>query len=141
MKIAILFIFLVFGLTINAQGKVVWDVKYDPNSSSIQLNAVVSEGWHLYSQYVANEVGPVPTSFSFDPNPSIKIIGKVIEPTPIQKYEEVFEANLSYFINQVQFTQKIEAKKGATLTGKITFMICNDSQCLPPTDYFFSVNL
>lgn len=124
-----------------AQAKVDWNVTYLKDSSMIVFTAKITDGWHLYSQYVQNNVGPVPTSFSFNPNPSLKLIGNVQEPAPIVKYEEVFEANLSYFVSKVSFRQKIEAKPGAVVTGKITYMICNDSQCLPPTDYSFSVDI
>lgn len=126
---------------VHAQAKVDWNVEFKKDSNLVVFTAKITDGWHLYSQYVQNDVGPVPTSFSFNPNPSITLIGKVEEPAPIVKYEEVFEANLSYFVSRVSFKQKIQAKPGAVLTGKITYMICNDSQCLPPTDYSFSVEI
>lgn len=125
--------------SVRAQGAVDWKVFYQPDSSRLVFEAKIADGWHLYSQFTPNDVGPIPTTFSFVKNEQIELLNGVIEPTPIQKYEEVFEADLSYFIQTVQFFQNIKAKKSTQMEGVITYMICNDSQCLPPTDYPFIV--
>ncbi len=125
--------------SVRAQGSVDWNVFYQPDSSRLVFEAKVADGWHLYSQFTPSDVGPIPTTFSFVPNEQIELLNGVVEPTPIKKYEEVFEADLSYFIQTVQFFQNIKAKKSTQIEGVITYMICNDSQCLPPTDYPFIV--
>lgn len=105
------------------------------------MKATLQEGWHLYSQYVDNEVGPVPTSFSFQSSDFYELNGKVVEPKPIQKYDETFGANLDFFEKEVVFTQKIKVNKTAVLEGSVVFMVCNETMCLPPVDKTFKIDL
>ena len=52
------------------------------------MKATIDEGWHLYSQYINNKIGPVPTAFVFTPTEKVKLIGKTEEPTPIKEYDK-----------------------------------------------------
>jgi thiol:disulfide interchange protein DsbD len=90
---------------------------------------------------VANEIGPVPTSFVFEPNDAVKFIGKVNEPQPIQKYDENFEAMLDFFEGKVLFTQRLSVKQNTIITGTLTYMLCNDVMCLPPVDEKFKITI
>jgi hypothetical protein len=70
-------------------------------------------------------------------------LAKPAEPTPITKYEKVFSMNVGYFENSVVFQQKIKLKsaKATAVKGKLEFMTCNDSKCLPPDEVEFSIPL
>lgn len=58
------------------------------------------------------------------------------------KFEKTFDMNVSYFEKQVIFQQKVKLNKAnTTVKGKIEFMVCNDSKCLPPSDVDFSVQV
>jgi DsbC/DsbD-like thiol-disulfide interchange protein len=47
---------------------------------------------------------------------------------------------VSYFEKSVVFQQKIKLKgKAATVKGRVEFMVCDEKQCLPPTEVEFSV--
>ena len=73
-----------------SQNTVSWTWKYEQSTQSIIFKAQLSDGWHLYSQHVGNDIGPVPTSFSFKPSEKISLIDQVQEPVPIQKYDEKY---------------------------------------------------
>lgn len=124
------------------QEKVEWNVSYDSQSESISFTAEIAEGWHLYSQKIDESLGPVPTSFRFDKNTKeLKLVGKTMEPSPITKYDPNFEGELSYFEGSVQFIQKLKVKSSTEVHGKITFMVCNEEMCLPPTDIDFNLTI
>lgn len=142
MKIqAIILFILLFAYQGFSQSKIQWNFSYDSESKSMNMEATIADGWHLYSQHVDNEIGPVPTSFLFDENDQIKLIGKVNEPTPIQKYDETFEAMLDFFEGKVVFQQRLSPKESTTINGVVTYMLCNDTMCLPPTDEKFSIQI
>lgn len=142
MRIQLLILFSIFlSLNLLGQSKIQWGYSYNEDHNTIEIKAVVAEGWHLYSQHVANDIGPVPTSFAFDANDEVKLIGKVAEPTPIQKYDENFEAMLDFFENEVIFSQRVAVKKDTTINGTVTYMLCNDTMCLPPVDEKFTLEL
>ena len=103
------------------------------------FKAVIDSGWHIYSQQL-KPGGPVPTSFAFDKSDDYTMDGKTIEPKGTSRMEKVFGMNVTFFERNVVFQQKVKLKKGsATVTGRLSYMTCNDKECLPPDDIKFSV--
>lgn len=96
--------------------------------------ATIDPGWHLYSQDVPDG-GPIPTYFEFQENSDYKLVGKVKEEGGITENDPVFEMIITYFENKTSFTQRIKltGNKGTTVTGEVEFMVCDDTNCLPPT--------
>ena len=95
----------------------------------------------MYSQHLKPDAGPVPTSFVFEKNKGITLTGSVIEPKPIQKFDETFGAMLDYFEGKILFTQEISVRKKGTITCTVTYMLCDDTMCLPPVDKVISLNV
>ena len=116
--------------------------KISATEAVVFIKATIDQGWHIYSQTV-KDGGPVKTEFTYTPSKEYALVGKTIEPKPITKYEKVFSMNVGYFENSVVFQQKIKLKsaKAAAVKGKLEFMTCNDSKCLPPDEVEFSIPL
>lgn len=113
--------------------------KTSKTEATLYLKATIDEGWHIYSQNIADG-GPVKTSFTFAPSKAYKPVGKTIEPKPIVKFEKSFDMNVSYFDRSVIFQQKVKLTgPTATVKGTLEYMVCDDSQCLPPETVEFSV--
>lgn len=140
-RLLFLFTVLLFSKLSVAQDRVTWTFSYNKESGHFEAKAEIAEGWHLYSQHIDNELGPVPTSFTFEENADLKLVGKVREPESIKEYDENFEGELNFFKEEVVFTQKIKASKSTELKGSVMFMVCNDTMCLPPTDKEFTVRI
>lgn len=136
----VLIIFLIFISTLSfGQSKIQWGYSYNKEQKAIEIEATIADGWHLYSQHINNEIGPVPTSFLFTENTQIKLIGQVTEPLPIQKYDENFEALLDFFEGKVVFIQRVVTKGNTTISGSVTYMLCNETMCLPPIEELFEI--
>jgi len=108
----------------------------------IHITALVDDKWHIYSQEAGE--GPVPTSFVFTKNPLLTLQGKVNEVGKLEKsFDKNFNSELKFYEKQVDFVQKVKVKSSAStvVKGTVTFMVCNDRQCLPPKDIPFSVKL
>ncbi len=140
MNCKLLLIFLTF-FTFSGfgQSKIQWSYSYNKEQKTIEIQATIADGWHLYSQHISNEIGPVPTSFLFDDNSQIKLIGQVTEPLPIQKYDENFEAMLDFFEGKAVFSQRVSVKDATSIKGSVTYMLCNETMCLPPTEELFTI--
>jgi hypothetical protein len=109
------------------------------NETMVYVKATIDKGWHLYSQTV-KDGGPVKTTFTFPKSPAYLVVGKTIEPKPISKFEKTFDMDVAYFENTVMFSQKVKLKaKKAVVKGTVEFMVCDDTQCLPPQDINFSI--
>jgi thiol:disulfide interchange protein DsbD len=76
----------------------------------------------------------VATKITFTKNKKLKIKGKPIEENVHAFYDENFGAHLSVFDDKAVFRQKIKVKKNTDLKIVITFMVCDNTRCLPPTD-------
>lgn len=104
--------------------------------------ATIDNKWHLYSQIVPED-GPLPTVFTFEENKAYKSIGKVKEDKGITEHDPVFDMVITYFEHSATFTQRIKltGDKGTTIKGEVEFMVCDDTNCLPPTyvDLVFNI--
>lgn len=123
------------------QDKVTWSANFDSENSNIILHADIAEGWHLYSQNLDNDMGPIPTEISFEENELVEFSDNTIEPEPKQSFDENFGANMSYFEKHVDFTNKVQVKEQTTVTITVMYMICNDQMCLPPTEKTLNVTV
>ena len=139
-----IFLFLVTfitALSVRAQEVVNWNFSFNSKTNQIEMTATIQDGWHLYSQFIENTVGPVPTTFTFKSSNDLQLVGAVVEPKPIQKYDETFEATLDFFETKVVFVQQVKANKDTVLEGTVTFMVCNETMCLPPVDKQFKITI
>ncbi|SOD20243.1 protein-disulfide reductase DsbD N-terminal domain-containing protein [Pedobacter xixiisoli] len=144
-KITLVFAIVVMA-TISAfaqlENPVTWQYaakKTGKNEAILYIKASIDPNWHLYSQNI-KPGGPNKTEFTFLPSKEYTLVGKTLEPKPITKYEKVFKMDVSYFENEVLFTQKVKLNKATTaVKGKVEFMVCDDKQCLPPSEVTFSI--
>jgi hypothetical protein len=145
MKRLVIITLLLISVTI-AQAQILTPVKWSYAAKRISkteavvvLKATMQPGWYIYSQFV-DEGGPIPTSFKFTPSKAYSVVGKTSEPKALEKFEKTFSMNVRYFENSVMFQQKVKlAAAQAVVKGKLEFMACNDSKCLPPEEIAFSV--
>lgn len=142
-----LFLFVAaIALSFSASSQILKPVKWSyaakktsKTEATLYLKATIDQGWHLYSQYMADG-GPVKTTFAFAPAKTYALNGKTIEPKPITKFEKTFDMNVSYFANSVVFQQKVKLTgANAVVKGTVEYMVCDDSQCLPPETIEFSI--
>ncbi|WP_276090090.1 protein-disulfide reductase DsbD domain-containing protein [Pedobacter sp. JY14-1] len=113
--------------------------KTGKNEATVFIKATIDNGWHIYSQNMA-EGGPVKTTFTFAPSKSFTLNGTTAEPKPVTKFEKTFDMNVSYFEKSVLFQQKIKyTGANPVVKGTVEFMVCDDQQCLPPETVEFSI--
>lgn len=115
--------------------------KTSATEATIYIKAIMEKGWHIYSLDTP-EGGPVGTSIIFTPDHAYQLTGTVQQPKPASKMEKQFGVEVKYFENTVVFQQKIKLKEAqATAKGEISFMVCSDQQCLPPSMIAFNVDI
>lgn len=113
--------------------------KIAPEEAEIVFSAIIERGWHVYSTDIA-EGGPIPATFNLDTIVGATLVG-ALQPQgeEITAYDELFEMNLGYFENEVQFTQRVKFVAATYhIQGFLQFGACNDKICLPPTQVEFN---
>ena len=112
------------------------------NTYEIVMTATLEPGWHLYAMDIG-EGGPIATSFTFDPIEGYSLAAEALEVTePEVKYDSSFDMNIGMHSGTAEFRQKVRVLKyPATVQGYVTFMSCDDKQCLPPREVEFSIEI
>ncbi|HMH35014.1 MAG TPA: protein-disulfide reductase DsbD domain-containing protein [Puia sp.] len=108
----------------------------------VYMVASIPQGWHIYSQ--ANTSAPGPIQFKFFKHPGIRTKGMVKELNkPAVIKDQFFKTNVKGFLKKATFVQALDRKDSLAdeIRGMVTFIACNDKDCLPPKTDSFRVDL
>ena len=118
---------------------------YDNGDGTVDLDfhASVEEGWHVYSQLLDPFDGPIPTSFTFETEGVTTADSVAAECEPHLEYDPNFMMDLLYFEKDVHWVHTLSFPGAipSTVKGYVTFMVCDESKCLPPEDVDFELAL
>ncbi len=119
------------------EAKKVTDGEYD-----LVFTAHIQDGWYVYSQYLESDDGPIRTSFNFEENANVELVGNAKEEgRKYEGYDDLFAMNIVKFSGEPTFTQRIKVKSPTALTGYLEFMTCDNEKCLPPAEVNFRFGL
>jgi thiol:disulfide interchange protein len=112
----------------------------DGKAQELVFTAVMEAGWTIYSQHTSPD-GPIPTVFTFSGS-GYRRQGEVAEggkvkrgPDPLFGGVEV----IKFVESTVSFTQRVLLEKpDAVVTGELSYMTCDDEQCLTANPLTFS---
>ena len=115
-----------------------WSTSIEEVSDSaydLIIQATIEENWHLYSQNVPED-GPIPTTFTFVKSKDFELVGKTSEEKGKTVDDPVFEMKIKYFENKAIFKQRVKVISTSpfSIKGSVEFMVCDDANCLPPTE-------
>ena len=114
------------------------------NQVIVNFTAELAPSWNIYSQFLESDEGPVATSITFEVLDGLKPQGETVEMGDKKEaFDPLFEMKVAKFSKTVTFRQVFEItnESAEVVKGYITYMVCDEEKCLPPTDYDFSVNL
>ncbi len=138
---------LLSAVTLNSQvlEPVTWSFRSEKtgdNTFELVMTAELEKDWHLYAMDI-EPGGPIPTSFTFEPGAGFTLSGKTVEVTkPEVKFDNSFSMNIGMHSGKAEFRQKVTVTGSqVTVKGYVTFMSCDDKQCLPPRDVEFAIEL
>lgn len=115
--------------------------KKDGNKYELIFDVEVKDGWHIYSLDPGGDGTFLPPEFNFTKNPNYKLAGKVFERG--KKIDETIEdIGTVHYYKKVEFVQPATVDTNGKITGKYTYMVCNDQTCLPPKtkSFTFTIN-
>ena len=125
---------------------VTWEFSLHPSETAgmhdVVFHASVDTCWHIYSQHLDDPNGPLPTWFSVELPQGAVGQGDVQECEPIVEYDPNFMMDLKYFEEEVYWWQTVDlsgASPNDSIRGFLSFMVCDERQCLPPEDIPFAL--
>lgn len=97
----------------------------------IVFSASVAAGWHIYDLGPYELGGPMATSFEFAPDASYTLEGGVYALSDAHReFDPIYEMEIGYYENGVQFAQNVRSEGGATVAVTADWMACNDTNCV-----------
>ncbi|MBQ2778419.1 MAG: thioredoxin family protein [Bacteroidaceae bacterium] len=115
-------------------------IKVDGAEAVLTFNATIDDGWHLYSTNLP-EGGPTSATLNIDKIEGAELVGP-LQPGAgeIEKFDPMFDMKVKYFELTATFTQKIKITASEyKIEGYLQYGACNDENCLPPTNYDFTI--
>ncbi|HSC55368.1 MAG TPA: protein-disulfide reductase DsbD domain-containing protein [Phnomibacter sp.] len=117
--------------------------KINATTYELHITANIDAGWHIYSIDHSADIG-VATNIVFKANPlgatngKIKVVGK-----PVSMPDPATAEVVKFYEKNVDFVQvvKLKAPVKTSFSGTVEFMVCDDKQCLPPTEKSFTIAL
>ncbi len=129
--------YLCLAMCLTAQAQIYDPVKWSlttenltDSTANLSLTATIEAGWHLYATQLP-EGGPRPTAFTLTGAEAHTPI--VANKETITAYDENFMMDLSYYDGTVTFSQEVLLRNNPSI--EVSYMMCNDLNCLPPTTW------
>ncbi len=88
----------------------------------------------------SQDIGFIPTEFSFSPAPGLELLRPLLESTAHLKnaFDPVWEATVNkHTEGPVTYVQLVRLGDQATLDASVYYMSCDDEQCTPPQELYF----
>ena len=124
------------------QDKIQWSFEFIPYPASLQISAKIENGWHLYALDLDPNIGPVPTQIVLEKNKAVQVLNAFEASAKAkQSYDANFGAEVSYFENSFEASNRIKVKKPTIVKGELTYMLCDDKRCLPPQTIPFEIKV
>jgi thiol:disulfide interchange protein len=148
-RISKLLLFLAIIISFQTQAQMVTPVKWAfsvkelaNDEAELLLTATIENTWHLYSQKLPETAIELPIVFEFNKSAKFKLIGGVVEPAGVKKYDEEAKADIKSFVGKAIFKQKIKklSKEPFVVEGNLDGQACKEGRCTATkTDFKFNL--
>ena len=104
----------------------------------ITLDTELEYGWHIYAIYDVPD-GPESTTIRIEGS-IVNQVGRIIEPQPIEDFDEGFMIITKYHKNKPQFKIPVQISDDTPLGSysfkcTVRYQVCNEGLCYPPNEY------
>jgi len=104
----------------------------------ITLDTELEYGWHIYAIYDVPD-GPESTTVRIEGS-IVNQVGRIIEPQPIEDFDEGFMIITKYHKNKPQFKIPVQINNDTplgsySLKSTVRYQVCNEGLCYPPNEY------
>jgi thiol:disulfide interchange protein DsbD len=110
--------------------------KLDDKTYELFFKATIEENWHVYDLTLPEGNISLPTVFRFELSGEAKLIDSIIRHSEVlEEMDELAGVPTRYYAKEAVFSQKIKINNPSdTVKAFVEYMVCDDEQCLPPTE-------
>lgn len=137
--ITLSFFFLSFSLSAQVISPPNWEIQLnqkDPqvgDELTLIFKAAIPTNWYIYSNEFDPNLGPLLTEVKLEESKGINLVGGLEAIGSKQKYDEIWEGDITYFEKEGLFHQKlIITEENAVIKGTLEYQMCSDitNQCI-----------
>lgn len=135
MKNLILAVFLIISSVTVMESQdvepVTWEVsvsEISKNEFNIIIQGNLLDDWHLFSQFT-DEGGSLPAKLNFiNSGENYQLIGPTTEGDTFKAYNDIFNVEETYFINEARFTQRVKLLNTDVrqISVILSYQVCNE---------------
>lgn len=119
------------------------EAETDGDAVSLRFDFSIDPGWKLYAM---DSPAGRPLAIEFEDLPEGVEVAGFEQAAPLEGYDPNFDATIRYFEDAAVVAARLavtpEAAPGAQpVGGSVSFMLCNDVMCLPPTTTPFEAEI
>jgi len=116
--------------------------KIQGNEYEVTFHLKLAKGWHIWSLTPGGDGLQIPPEFKFRKTADFTVSGKVKEKGhnitgPVDGVDGI----VTYFHDNVDYTQKLTIARNTTIKGIYTYQVCDDKMCLPPKNVPFTITV
>jgi thiol:disulfide interchange protein DsbD len=116
--------------------------KLKSNEYQLVFHLNLEKGWHIWSLSPGGDGYQIVPSVAYDNNALVKTTGALAEKGKVTSGTMAgIKGIVNYLSGNVDYTQNVTVKGATKLTGRFTYQVCDDKQCLAPADAEFSFDL
>lgn len=108
----------------------------DEKQYELFFKASIEDNWHLYDLWLPKGNISLPTVFTFKTSENVQLVDSVKRHSEVlEEMDELAGAMARFYAKEAIFSQIVKINDlSETVTVSIEFMVCDDEQCLPPTE-------
>lgn len=113
--------------------------------ADVHFVGTIPNGWKIYSQSMEGKIGPLGTTFEFDPSDAYETVGDVNESGKSSKfYDAQYGFEVACLEGQVHYIQHIKIKDEAgsfVIKAVVNYMLNRPGESLSPDDEDFDITI
>lgn len=135
MKKSILILIACISFALNVQQETIEPVTWQSRAEKISdteyniiLSGNIEKEWHLFSQFTSDK-GSLPSVLTFENSKdNYELLGVATESETVTAYNDIFKVNETFFLNKVQFTQRIKllSKNIQQIHVNLEYQVCKE---------------
>lgn len=108
------------------------------NDYQLIFHLELDKGWHIWSLNPGGDGFQIIPAVEIDKNPNVQLKGALTEKGKATTLEmDGVKGKVTYLSGKVDYIQEVTVKGSTKITGKHTYQVCDDRQCLAPVDKDF----
>ena len=108
---------------------------------TFEAKGIIGQGWHVFTHNPGGDGLLIPTSLTLDHADKVSELSEINSLGNIITKEMEGVGVVNYPEHEARFTIQFKTIELKTVEGTLSYQLCNEAMCLPPTDVKFTLKI